>query len=105
MNPIHNPDNFYRSRKSDHEESVECEDEQDRLQKEVDLDYVFHVMSGSLIHEMLTPKTFKKALNGVDAGKWMQSMRAELKSLQEHGVFEISNLPPGKKNTLVRTTL
>ena len=42
------------------------------------------------------PRTYKEAVNGGHASKWMNSMKSEVTSLQENGTWELVDLPPGK---------
>lgn len=43
------------------------------------------------------PSTFRQAMTSVDSDKWQEAMKDELFSLAENKVYELVDLPPGKK--------
>ena len=43
------------------------------------------------------PVTVKEALSSQDAAKWSKAMKTELQSLHKNQVWELSELPPGRK--------
>ena len=43
------------------------------------------------------PRTYREAIDSSDAHCWVEAMHEELESLKENNVFELTNLPEGKK--------
>ena len=43
------------------------------------------------------PRTYREARDSSDAQCWVEAMHNELESLKENNVFELTNLPEGKK--------
>ena len=42
-------------------------------------------------------RTYREAINSSDAHWWVEAMHEELESLKDNNVFELTNLPEGKK--------
>ena len=47
--------------------------------------------------ELTEPRTVKDALNSPDQAKWMKAMEKEIESLRENDVWELVDLPKGRK--------
>ena len=45
----------------------------------------------------LEPRTYKEAMSWDDAGLWHEASQQEYNALLEHGVWELCELPPGRK--------
>ena len=43
------------------------------------------------------PKTYKQAVNAVDADEWMKAIHLEYESHQENGTYELCELPEGRQ--------
>ena len=43
------------------------------------------------------PRTYREAIDSADAHSWVEAMHEELEFLKENNVFELTNLPEGKK--------
>jgi hypothetical protein len=47
--------------------------------------------------EMNDPRTYDEAMSSDDKEQWQHAIENELKSLEEHNTWELSQLPPGKR--------
>ncbi|KAL1510240.1 hypothetical protein AB1Y20_017708 [Prymnesium parvum] len=55
-----------------------------------------------VMSDIPTPSSYAEATNGRYASRWRDAMNEEIKSLQEHGTWELverSKLPRGRKPT------
>ena len=43
------------------------------------------------------PDCYSKATNSIDADKWVKAMESEMESMKENKVYELQELPKGKK--------
>ena len=51
----------------------------------------------SFLSSTAEPRTYKEAMKRDDAGLWQEASQQEYNALLEHGVWELCELPPGRK--------
>ena len=56
----------------------------------IDFDYLYKATCN-------IPRTHREAIDSSDAHCWVEAMHEELESLNEKNVFQLTNLPEGKK--------
>ena len=75
------------------EESIDHIRRSSRIKKSTE----FYGERVHIANEYDEPKTLKEALSGMNSEKWAEAMENEINSLSQNGVWELKELPDGRK--------
>ncbi len=64
------------------------------MEQAIEEDEVNFALNAAILSEL---KTFEEAVKSPDSGKWLEAMDSEIKSFKTNEVFELINLPEGRK--------